>query len=178
MYHVVRWANRNPGTGAINAPRFRLASLLIAIAVAALNLGIVQAFRDQPGEGRLLTFLPTVNVLAALALTGLRRLRLRAFAVGFVAAGTASLVGFHLWVDANPWTFLRYAEPLSRAIERAIPSAIPDLHTAAVFAVLAAVFVVPHVIAGLVGGGMAASGWVMLRRHGNVSRQARITAGG
>lgn len=145
-------------------PRVRLASLTIAVTAVAVNLGIIRTFRDTPEAGSLITTLPTVNVLAALALIGLRRRRLRAFAAGFVAAGVGSLIGFHAWAEAHPWTFLRYVEPLGNAIDRCISQAIPDLHTAAFCAAMIVGFMAPHAIAGLAGGGLMAGGSAILSR--------------
>jgi hypothetical protein len=152
----------------MNSPRFRLASALIAVAVLALNLGVIRADSDGLAAGYLLIALPTINALAAVGVAGLRRRLLRAFAAGFVAAGTSSLIGFHVWASAHPWTFLRYAEPLCQAIDRLFFPAYPDLHSLAVNAVLAVAFVVPHAIIGLAGGGLTASGWAMVSRRGPV----------
>jgi hypothetical protein len=146
-------------------PRISLSLMMILVAVLAVNLAIVHALRDHMGEDLLFIALPTVNLLAAVGVAGLRRRNLRAFALGFVAVGATSLAAFLTWIDANTWTFLRYAEPLSRAIDRQASHLLPASHTAAVFVVLVVILMMPHAVLGLVGGGVAAKGWSIMSRR-------------
>jgi hypothetical protein len=161
----------------MNSPRFHLASALIAIAVLALNLGAIRADYDGQAGGILLISLPTINTLAAVGVAGLRRRRLRAFAAGFVAAGTSSLIGFHAWASAHPWGFLRYAGPPLQALDRHFFPAYPVLHLTAVNAVVAVAFVVPHAIIGLAGGGLTARGWSIVSRRMGRSPASSGTCG-
>jgi MprA protease rhombosortase-interaction domain-containing protein len=145
-------------------PRISLARMMILVAVLAVNFAVVHALRDHMEEELLFLALPTVNLLAAVGLAGFCRRRMRAFALGFVVAGASSLAGFLAWIDANPWTFLHYAEPLCEAIDSQAARLLPAAHTAVVYAALAVILMIPHSVLGVVGGGVAAKAWA-LRRH-------------
>jgi MprA protease rhombosortase-interaction domain-containing protein len=145
-------------------PRISLARMMILVAVLAVNFAVVHALRDHMEEELLFLALPTVDLLAAVGLAGFCRRRMRAFALGFVVAGASSLAGFLAWIDANPWTFLDYAEPLSEAIDSQAARLPPAAHTAALYVVMAVILMIPHSVLGVVGGGVVAKGWAM-RRH-------------
>jgi hypothetical protein len=152
-------------------PRFKLAGLMILVAALALNLGIIRTIHDGAWGEHLspavkLT-LPTLNVIAAVGIVGLRRRS--AFALGFVTVGLLSLVGSLVWIDNHPWTFLRYVEPLCKAIDRKLLLIIPAAHEPALQVVLAVGFLVPHTTAGVLGGWLTAKGWSVI---GSVHRKS------
>src|SRR5262245_50870990 len=125
-------------------PRVHLASVMLFVAALALDLGVVRALSDGPWKGLLFMALPTMNLLAAVGYAGLRRARLRAFDSGFVATGCLSLLTFDLWEQRNPWTFLRYAEPASQAIDDYATAVFPSWHVAVVYTILTLALLAAH----------------------------------
>jgi hypothetical protein len=140
-------------------PRLSIAGLMKLVAFAALNLAAVHALYDGTGEELLYLALPTGNVMSIVVIAGIRRPALRPFALGFLGAGTLSLVAFLAWTDANPWTFLRYFEPPCQAIERLLEKGFPNTHMALLYAIVLTAFAIPHAVAGLAGGWLAAKVW-------------------
>ena len=143
----------------MKAPRFRLAGLMILVAALALNLGIIRTIHDGAWGEHLFLTLPTLNVIAAVGIAGFRRRS--AFALGFVTVGLLSLVGSLVWIDTHPWTFLRYLEPLCKAIDRKMLLIIPGEHEVGLYAVLAVGLLVPLVGAGFLGGWLTTKGWLV-----------------
>ena len=69
-------------------PRFRIAWVMVAVAIAALNLAVIRVLLGSPvGELVVLGALPMANVLAVGLLIGLRRRGSRPFLLGFEAFG-------------------------------------------------------------------------------------------
>ena len=141
----------------MKAPRFRLAGLMILVAALALNLGIIRTIHDGAWGEHLFLMLSALNVIAAVGIAGFRRRS--AFALGFVTVGLLSLVGSFVWIETHTWTFLRYVEPLCKAIDRKMLRIVSGAHEAALYAVLAVGFLVPHAAAGVLGGWLTAKGW-------------------
>ena len=79
----------------MKALRFRLAGIMILVAAIAFNLGIIRTIQDGAWGEHLFLTLPTLNVIAAVAIAGFRRRS--AFALGFVTVGLLSLVGSLVW---------------------------------------------------------------------------------
>jgi hypothetical protein len=78
----------------VKLPRFRIAWVMVAVAIAALNLGAIRAVFDrnsrtsyQLGIGAM----PMANVLVVGLLIGRRRRRSRRFLSGFVVFGAMAL---------------------------------------------------------------------------------------
>jgi hypothetical protein len=78
----------------VNLPRFRIAWLMLFVAVVALNFGAIRALSElEPPKGGLLVFgaVPMTNILAAGILIGHRRPASRPCDVGFEAFGAMAL---------------------------------------------------------------------------------------
>jgi hypothetical protein len=148
----------------MRVPRFNLAGAMIFVAVVALNLGAVRWLYDFD-ELLLFDALPTANILAAVGFAGLRRRRLRAFAIGFVLACALSLIAFLLWIDRNPWTAIRYLGPPFDALDRLVGGAYPDSRIAIMYVIFVVAFSIPHAALGLVGGCLTAKVWATVNRR-------------
>jgi hypothetical protein len=147
---------------------------MVVVAIAALDLGAVRALLDGVEEDLLFTALPTVNILVCAGIVGFRSRRARVFTLGFVAVGTLSLVAFQVWFRENPWTFLRYFNPPFLAIDRRVEAAWPGGHMTIMYLLLILVFPIPHIVLGLAGGRLAATGGaILMRRRGGLSRSGR-----
>ena len=144
----------------MKALRFRLAGIMILVAAIAFNLGIIRTIQDGAWGEHLFLTLPTLNVIAAVAIAGFRRRS--AFTLGFVTVSLLSLVGFLVWTETHAWTFLRYVEPLCKAIDRKMLLIIPGEHEVGLYAVLAVGLLVPLVGAGFLGGWLTTKGWLVI----------------
>ena len=87
----------------MNLPRFRIAWLMVAVAIAALDFGAIRAL-DYPQGGRVLMLgaLPMANVLVASLLVGYVGSEDRAFYMGFAFFGTIALSSFIALVKFSP----------------------------------------------------------------------------
>ena len=65
---------------------------------------------------RLFDALPAANILALVGLVGFRRSL--AFTLGFVIAGSLSLVAYQVWSRSDPWAWLRLVEPPFKVISQ------------------------------------------------------------
>jgi hypothetical protein len=75
-------------------PRFRIAWVMVIVAIAALNLTAIRAIQDSEtlaGEFLVVGALPMANILAVGILIGRRRRGSRPFFLGFEAFGVISL---------------------------------------------------------------------------------------
>ena len=143
-------------------PRVSIAWSMVGVALVALNLSVIRALADGYQEQFLFDALPTIDILVLAGLAGFRRRRLRAFALGFVVAGASSLIAYQIWSDNHPWEWLGYFQPLSDIAVR-IRDAYPASHMPFVYAMMIAVFTLPHTIVGLAGGYL---GTAMEDHHG------------
>src|SRR4051794_30058386 len=87
-------------------PRLRIAWIMMAVAVVALDIGVVRGFYDYAGVFGLTVVyspLPTANVLAMVALAGRRD---RRFVVGFLTCGLFAMAGILAWVRYDERGFL------------------------------------------------------------------------
>jgi hypothetical protein len=76
----------------VKVPRFRIAWLMIAVAIAGLDFAAIRAMSSSStGELLILGALPMANVLAVGMLIGLRRPGSRPFLLGFEAFGAMAL---------------------------------------------------------------------------------------
>jgi hypothetical protein len=78
----------------VNVPRFRIAWVMVFVALAALNFGAVRAVFDHKSRTSYLMGIgavPMANVLVVGLLVGHRRRRSRRFLSGFVALGAMAL---------------------------------------------------------------------------------------
>jgi hypothetical protein len=81
----------------VKVPRFRIASIMVVVAIAALNLVAIRAlfgFRSLMGELLTVGALPMANVLAVGLLIGHWRPGNRPFLLGFVAFGAMALATY------------------------------------------------------------------------------------
>jgi hypothetical protein len=112
-------------------PRFRIAWLMVAVAVAAINFGAIRGILeiDIPDKGMLWVVgaLPMVNILAAGLLIALRRPRSRPFLLGFETFGALALalyVVVVIFFDRD--VVASYLEPVADPIGNAIGT-VPTL---------------------------------------------------
>jgi hypothetical protein len=76
----------------VKAPRLRIAWVMVAIVIAAINFGALRAFIESDRSGFLvLGALPMANVLTFGILIGLRRRGISPFLLGFEAFGAIAL---------------------------------------------------------------------------------------
>jgi hypothetical protein len=144
-------------------PRLKISTVMALVAVVGLNLAIFMALRDRAEGGHLFRTVPTVNILVLGGVAGFRRSR--PFAIGFVVAGTMSLLAFQMWVQGNPWSFIRLATPPVEALDHRLQGLFPNAHEPIVYAVLVVFFAIPHSILGLAGGFLTAKGKTMVERR-------------
>jgi hypothetical protein len=87
----------------MNLPRFRIAWLMVAVAIAALDFGAIRAL-DYPQGGRVLMLgaLPMANVLMASLLACYVCAEDRAFYVGFAFVGTTALASSIALATSSP----------------------------------------------------------------------------
>jgi hypothetical protein len=145
-------------------PRLSIAWSMVGVALVALNLAAIRALADGFQEQLLFDALPTLNLMALAAIIGRHRRRLRPYALGFVVAGSFSLLAYQIWAENHPWECLRYFQPLSDIAVR-IRDAYPHSHMPIVYTMLIVVFAVPHSIVGIVGGCLTAKGWEIMARR-------------
>jgi hypothetical protein len=107
-------------------PRFRIAWVMVAIAIAALDFAVMRACFDIPEVSLLvLGALPMANVLAVGMVIGQKRPESRPFLLGFEAFGVMALVLFvavavaSLFLD-NYRLITSYLTPVIGSIEKSI----------------------------------------------------------
>jgi hypothetical protein len=84
-------------------PRFRIAWVMVAVAIAAFDFGAIRAMFGSPmGHSLLLGALPMANVLAVGILVGQQRPGSRPFLLGFEVFGAMALA---FYVVAFAWFF-------------------------------------------------------------------------
>jgi hypothetical protein len=77
----------------MRVPRFPIASVMVAVAIAALDFGAIRTFLDPQSDAKGLVFgaLPMANVLLVGLLTAPYRPRSRSYLLGFEAFGAIAL---------------------------------------------------------------------------------------
>src|SRR3954454_2036881 len=105
-------------------PRFRIAGVMVAIAIAALDFAAIRAFLDIPDVFLLvLGAVPMANVLAVGILIGQQRPGSRPFLLGFEAFGAMALVLFvavalaSFFLDNNE-LITSYLAPVFQSMEK------------------------------------------------------------
>src|SRR5262245_2481835 len=115
---------------AMRLPRFRIAWLMVAVAIAGLNFGVIRAML-APGmgvRGDLLVVgaLPMANVLVAGLLIARQRPRSRPFLQGFEAFGTMALALYVvLAISVHREVVLPYVQPVLDPINRRMENSPP-----------------------------------------------------
>jgi hypothetical protein len=153
----------------VKVPRFRIAWLMVFVAIAALDFRAIRAVSDIRSRTNnngidilVLGALPMANVLAVGLLTSLRRRGHRPFLLGFEAFGAAALVlyialvGFFAEEAVMPYLYL-ILKPLERTI---------GLHTPIFYSITAVMLGLPQLAFALIGG-------VLSRQVGIVERPDR-----
>ncbi len=105
-------------------PRFRIAWVMVAVAIAAFDFGAIRAMFGSWGHSLLLGALPMANVLAVGILVGQQRPGSRPFLLGFEVFGAMALA---FYVVAYAWFFPKshelvdsYLAPWLELMEKAI----------------------------------------------------------
>jgi hypothetical protein len=146
---------------AVNVPRFRIASVMVAVAIAALDFGAIRALLprhanvvdDQRGMCLFLGALPMANFLAVGMLVGQRRPGSRPFLLGFEAFGAVALAFFIALASCFPReVLLLYLTPVVVPIERSIGDDRPFVMFPIVGLVAVALLGWPQVAFALIGG--------------------------
>jgi hypothetical protein len=144
----------------VKLPRFRIAWIMVAVAIAALDFGAIRALLvrhgsaldDQRSMCLLLGALPMTNVLAVGMLIGQRRPARRPFLLGFEAFGVTALVLFIALAICFPReVVIPYFAPLVAPVERFIGPGRP-FYIPIGGLVVAVVLVGPQMVFALVGG--------------------------
>jgi hypothetical protein len=140
----------------VQVPRFRIASIMVVVAIAALNLVAIRVllgFRSLMGELLILGALPMTNVLAVGLLIGQRRLGNRTFLLGFVAFGAMALAIYVAMATSFPREIVvSCMTPLSDYLERIIGRDRPLLFIPVQTLALVATPGLPQVVVALFGG--------------------------
>ena len=142
-------------------PRFRIAWVMVAVAIAALDFGAIRALLarhgsaldDQRSMCLLLGALPMANVLAVGMLIGQRRPGSRPFLLGFEAFGAMALAFYIALASCFPReVVLPYVTPVLAPIERTIGNDRPFVMIPIVCVVAVALLGWPQVAFALAGG--------------------------
>jgi uncharacterized membrane protein YeiB len=143
--------------------RFRTASVMAFVALAAFDLAAIRTlgdYRSERGDLLLVGALPMANVLAVGMLTGLQDLRGRRFLLGFEAFGAMALAFYLLMAIFFSRVPYRYVLPLVDHLMRALGDYGTLVCVSAICSAAAAMLVLPQVAFGLIGG-------LLLRRFRN-----------
>jgi hypothetical protein len=138
-------------------PRFRIAWLMVAVAIAGLNLGAIRAML-APGLGvrggsLVVGALPMVNVLVAGMLIARQRPRSRPFLRGFEAFGTMALALFVvLAISFHREVVMRYVQPVLDPINRRMENSPPLVSIPVRASVGVVLLVLPQMALALIGG--------------------------
>ena len=136
-------------------PRFRIASLMVAVAIAALDFGMIRALsvvQRSPYVLLVLGVLPMANVLPVILLTGQRRRENRPFRLGFVSFGAMALALFVAVTWFFPHEMAILFSPLLGYVIKIIGSGRPLLSDAAQALALVVTVGLPQVVFALIGG--------------------------
>jgi hypothetical protein len=140
----------------VNSPRFRIAWLIIAVAIAALSFGAIRGLMDQRGDETVLPILgilPMVSILAVGLLICWRHPGSRPFLLGFEAFGTSAMVFYVVMAISTGDELLEpyldlLLEPLMETVGRNWPSA----YMPTAFSLAAVMLALPQVAFALIGG--------------------------
>ena len=90
----------------MKVPRFRIAWVMVAVAIAALDFAAIRAVLGYPEVGLLVVgALPMANLLAVGILIGQQRPGCRPFLLGFEAFGAMALALFVALASFSPWGY-------------------------------------------------------------------------
>ncbi len=143
------------------APRFRIAWVMVAVAIAALDFGAIRAFSghranvldEQRGILLLLGALPMAHVLAVGMLVGRRRPGSRPFFTGFEVFGAMALAFFiELAICFPREVVFPYLTPCVAPLETFIGPGHPFVSIPMLVLVVVVMLVGPQVVFASVGG--------------------------
>jgi hypothetical protein len=142
-------------------PRFRIASVTVAIAIAALDFAVIRASFDIPEVGLLvLGALPMANVLAVGILIGQWRPESRPYLLGFEAFGAMALALFiaaamaSLFLD-NYRFLTSYLTPVIQPIEKSIGQNRPFVFIPIALFAMVVMLGWPQLVFALIGGSLS-----------------------
>ncbi len=143
----------------MKSPRFRITTIMLVVAMAALDFGAIRAMPEiGPPTSELLVLgaLPMTNVLAVGLLIGHRRPGTRPFLMGFEAFGVMALALYVALVSFSPQTVLiPYLEPLFQPIRITIGPGRPVVLIATLCSVGVVMLGWPQVALALIGGSLS-----------------------
>jgi hypothetical protein len=144
----------------VTKPRFRIAWVMVAVAIAALDFGAIRAFLghrtnvldEQRGILLLMGALPMANDLAVGMLIGQRHPGRRPFLMGFEAFGAMALAFFIASATCFPReVVMPYLAPFVAPVERFIGPGRPFVYIPVGGLVAAVMLVGPQVVFALIG---------------------------
>jgi hypothetical protein len=145
----------------VKRPRFRIAWVMVAIAIAALDFAVIRASFDIPEVGLLvLGALPMANVLAVGILIGQWRPESRPFLLGFEAFGAMALALFvavavaSLFLD-NYRMLTSYLTPVIDPIEKSIGQNRPFVFIPIALFAMVVMLGWPQLVFALIGGSLS-----------------------
>ena len=139
----------------MRVPRFRIASIMVVVAIVALDFGIIRAMPVIPRPTSVLLVLgalPMANVLPVILLIGQRRRENLPFRLGFVSFGAMALALFVAITWFNPVEMAILFTSLLDYVVQNIGSGRPLLSVAAQALALVVTVGLPQVVFALIGG--------------------------
>ena len=135
-------------------PRFRIAWVMVAVAIAALDFAAIRALPGSPsGELVLLGALPMANVLAVGLLIGLRHRGSRPFLLGFEAFGVMALAFYIALTGFSPHPgVISYLDLLLQPTSRTIGTGRPGVLIAIICSIAVVMLGLPQFTFALIGG--------------------------
>jgi hypothetical protein len=150
---------------AVKVPRFRIAWVMVAVAIAALDFTAIRVCLNAPsrwGEDFLLGVLPMVNVLGVGLLIGQQRPQSRPFFLGFETFGAMALALYVVltlvfvdpWGASTPYGDLisSYLDPVVSPIEAIIGRDRPFVFIPTICLAIVLMLGWPQVAFALIGG--------------------------
>lgn len=140
-------------------PRLRIAWLMAAIALVALDLGAIRGlfeFRDMFSELVGVGVLPMANLLALGAVLGAGRRKWPPFLAGFEVFGAVAMLACLMWAWLSPDSLARCINELTVPIADTLSETWGEPATLyACYAMAIVLLTLPQVIFAIVGGGLA-----------------------
>ena len=139
----------------MKVPRFRIASLMVAVAIAALDFGVIRAtpvIGPPTSVLLILGAMPMANVLPFVLLVGQWRPESRPFRLGFVMFGAMALALFVAMTWFFPLEMAIRLTPVTVYLKQTIEPGQPFLLLAAQAFALMVIMVLPQVFFALIGG--------------------------
>ena len=140
-------------------PRFRIAWLMAAIAIVAIDLAAIRGLlgvRDTYANLVGLGVLPMANLLALGAILGATRPKSPPFFVGFEVFGVVAMLACHMWAWLSPDSLTWFLLEHILSVEGSLRASWGELETYYTrYAIASVLLTLPQVIFALVGGCLA-----------------------